>query len=245
LKIIASPSLVARGPTSSPNGAAAAAAIISAISGNVLGLAVANGWTELSWAVACVVLLTSALPPARRHRTAVIDTEPVAEPSDLSVIWGDTRPGRIRAMPRPTPREVIEQRLATHLGAEVELDVDATVASMAAEPWWENVALGFRASGRDAVRELYTRVIADFIPRLENFEEITTSFGDTQAVVEHLFTMRMPDGQVRTGRHLAIAVFDDGEMVGERVYCDAVVAELFRYAMREDWFDVPGVTALS
>lgn len=45
-----------------------AAAIIALISGNVLGLAAANGWTELGWAIAAAVLLINVLIPAR-HRT--------------------------------------------------------------------------------------------------------------------------------------------------------------------------------
>jgi hypothetical protein len=144
-----------------------------------------------------------------------------------------------------TPPEVIQQRLQTHLEAEVALDVDATMASMSANPVWEFVPLNFRATGADAVRELYTRVIANYIPRLKNFEELTTSIGENQAVVEHMFTMDMPDGSVAQGHHLAIALMEDGEMVGERVYFDSTVEKLFRWALGEDFFDIPGVTPLT
>lgn len=44
-----------------------AAAIISLISGNVLGLAAANGWTELAWGIAAAILLINALLPAHRR----------------------------------------------------------------------------------------------------------------------------------------------------------------------------------
>jgi lysylphosphatidylglycerol synthetase-like protein (DUF2156 family) len=44
-----------------------AAAIIALISGNVLGLAAANGWTKLGWAVAAVILLFNSLIPRRRR----------------------------------------------------------------------------------------------------------------------------------------------------------------------------------
>ena len=144
-----------------------------------------------------------------------------------------------------TPPEIIQQRLQQHLEAEVALDVDATMATMAAEPIWECIPLNFRATGADAVRELYTRVIANYIPRLQNFEELTTSIGEEQAVVEHMFTMDMPDGSVAKGHHLAIALMKDGEMIGERVYFDSTVEKLFRWALGEDFFDVPGVTSLN
>jgi hypothetical protein len=49
-----------------------AAAIIAVVSGNVLGLAAANGWTRLGWGVCAVILLFNTMVP-RRRRTV---TEP-------------------------------------------------------------------------------------------------------------------------------------------------------------------------
>lgn len=48
-----------------------AAAIIAAVSGDVLGLAAANGWTEIGWGIAAAILLFNTLIP--RRRTAVVD----------------------------------------------------------------------------------------------------------------------------------------------------------------------------
>ncbi len=53
-----------------------AAAIISGVSGDVLGMAAANGWTELGWAVCAVILLFNTLAP-RRQRTVVVEDGPV------------------------------------------------------------------------------------------------------------------------------------------------------------------------
>ncbi len=50
-----------------------AAAIISLISGNVLGMAAANHWTELAWAVAGAILLLNAVL-ARRRRTVIVES---------------------------------------------------------------------------------------------------------------------------------------------------------------------------
>ena len=46
--------------------ALAAAAIIALASGDVLGLAAANGWTELAWGVAAAILLFNTVIPRRR-----------------------------------------------------------------------------------------------------------------------------------------------------------------------------------
>ena len=50
--------------------ALAAAAIIALASGDVLGLAAANGWTELAWGVAAAILLFNTVIPRRRTTVA-------------------------------------------------------------------------------------------------------------------------------------------------------------------------------
>ncbi len=52
-----------------------AAAVIALISGNVLGMAAANGWTELAWGACAVILLFNTLVP-RRRRTVVVAEDP-------------------------------------------------------------------------------------------------------------------------------------------------------------------------
>jgi hypothetical protein len=54
-----------------------AAAVIALISGNVLGMAAANGWTKLGWGVCAVILLFNSLVP-RRRRTVTVADEAVA-----------------------------------------------------------------------------------------------------------------------------------------------------------------------
>jgi lysylphosphatidylglycerol synthetase-like protein (DUF2156 family) len=58
--------------------ALAIAAVIALISGNVLGMAAANVWTEILWGGAAAILLfNSAIP--RRKKTIVDEREPVQE----------------------------------------------------------------------------------------------------------------------------------------------------------------------
>jgi hypothetical protein len=49
-----------------------AAAVIAGVSGDVLGMAAANGWTEIGWGVCAVILLFNAYIP-RRRRTIVAE----------------------------------------------------------------------------------------------------------------------------------------------------------------------------
>ncbi len=57
-----------------------AAAVIGLISGNVLGMAASNGWTELGWGIAAAILLLNSLIP-RRTRTVEAYDRPAARPS--------------------------------------------------------------------------------------------------------------------------------------------------------------------
>ena len=50
-----------------------AAAVIALVSGNVLGMAAANGWTKLGWGVCAVILLFNMLVPRRRREVPVAD----------------------------------------------------------------------------------------------------------------------------------------------------------------------------
>lgn len=65
-----------------------AAAIIAAISGDVLGLAAANVWTEVGWGASAVILLLNALLPARRH---VVETPVAARRDDVAYTRRITR----------------------------------------------------------------------------------------------------------------------------------------------------------
>src|SRR5947209_302021 len=61
-----------------------AAAVIALISGNVLGMAAANGWTELGWAICSVILLFNTLVPRRRRTVEVADDAAVADEPAVS-----------------------------------------------------------------------------------------------------------------------------------------------------------------
>lgn len=70
-----------------------AAAIIAAVSGNVLGLAAANRWTELGWAVVAAILLFNTVIPRRRKTVTVADDEQAVP------VTRDTRAARPVAQP--------------------------------------------------------------------------------------------------------------------------------------------------
>ncbi len=56
-----------------------AAAIIALISGNVLGMAAADGRTELGWGIVAAILLINTLVPRRRREVAVADEPAITD----------------------------------------------------------------------------------------------------------------------------------------------------------------------
>ena len=64
-----------------------AAAVIALISGNVLGMAAANGWTKLGWAICAAILLFNTLVPRRRREVVV--AEPVARDAPAAYDRGE------------------------------------------------------------------------------------------------------------------------------------------------------------
>lgn len=56
-----------------------AAFVISLIQGNVLGMAAANVWTKVGWAVCAAILLLNVLSPRRARTTTVAPSGPATE----------------------------------------------------------------------------------------------------------------------------------------------------------------------
>jgi hypothetical protein len=68
-----------------------AAAVIALISGNVLGMAAANGWTKLGWGICAVILLFNTLVP-RRRRTIVVASDAAVADGAPAPVAHDRRP---------------------------------------------------------------------------------------------------------------------------------------------------------
>jgi hypothetical protein len=81
---------------------AACAAIATIDGGDVLGLAAANFWTKVGWAIAAVVLLINSLMP-RRERVVEAPAAAAAAPGDRTAV--EEPVGRRRRFGRPVPEE--------------------------------------------------------------------------------------------------------------------------------------------
>jgi hypothetical protein len=96
-----------------------AAAVIAVISGNVLGLAAANNWTKLGWAVCAVILLFNTLIP-RRTRTIeepVADERPAARNGIQPVRDGEATRGQAAEAEPATRSQAAEAEPVTRVQA--------------------------------------------------------------------------------------------------------------------------------
>jgi hypothetical protein len=100
-----------------------AAAVIAVISGNVLGLAAANNWTKLGWAVCAVILLFNTLIP-RRTRTI---EEPIADDRPVARTRTE-QPARARDAEPVTSAQGAESQPVTRTQADETAPVTRTQA---------------------------------------------------------------------------------------------------------------------
>jgi carboxymethylenebutenolidase len=120
-----------------------------------------------------------------------------------------------------------------HMRAEFEdLDLDATMATMALEPHVHHVPTITGGSGTGGVREFYARHFIGQWPDDTKTQQISRTVGENQVVDELVMTFThdreleiMLPGVPPTGRRIEIPVvvvvgFEDGKVEHEHIYWD-------------------------
>jgi carboxymethylenebutenolidase len=128
-----------------------------------------------------------------------------------------------------------------HMAAEFESrSIEATMATMTADPCVNHVPVMTGGVGAREVREFYTRYFIGKHPPDVTIVPLTRTVGDTRIVDELIYgfthTIEMPwmlPGIAPTGRRVEVALvvvvdFVDGKIGGERIYWDqaTVLAQL-------------------
>ncbi|MFZ9952893.1 MAG: ester cyclase [Vulcanococcus sp.] len=120
-----------------------------------------------------------------------------------------------------------------HMRAELNADLEATMATMVADPHLLNLASGTGGVGQDGVREFYaTQLIGQFFPADVEFIPISRTV-DGERLVDELvirFTHTEPIGHLLpgvapTGRRVEMALVvivgvRDGKVAYEHIYWD-------------------------
>ena len=123
--------------------------------------------------------------------------------------------------------------LDDHLEAEfVAMDLDATMATMADDPYLNHVPVLTGGIGRDEVRRFYEQVFIGHWPADTTMERISRTVGADHVVDELVLSFthdiamnHMLPGVPPTGRRVRLAVcvvagFEDGKLAHEHIYWD-------------------------
>jgi carboxymethylenebutenolidase len=139
------------------------------------------------------------------------------------------------------PQRAMVQTWEQHVAAEFDTrSIEATMATMTADPVVNHVPVMTGGVGAREVREFYTRYFIGNHPPDTEIVPVNRTVGQTRIVDEliHRFThtIEMPwmlPGIAPTGRRVEVALvvvvdFQDGKISGERIYWDqaAVLAQL-------------------
>lgn len=138
----------------------------------------------------------------------------------------------------------MEELLAIHEMAEFKLDIDATLATLVDDPRYELPSIGWSIKGKDAVRELYARMLTGGDERNIWADKRVHAINDTTLCREAYVYFDTGEGRV-TGQYFAVIVFSGDRILGERLYMDKAFADVMSQILGADFGDVPGVSRLA
>ncbi|HEX4160492.1 MAG TPA: nuclear transport factor 2 family protein [Rhizomicrobium sp.] len=120
-----------------------------------------------------------------------------------------------------------------HVGAELDSDIDTTLATMSDEPHLTNVPTNVGGFGRKGVRAFYRdHLIGQFFPPDVKMTSVSRTVGDDQLVDELVISFThtraidfMLPGVAPTGKPVEVAFavivrFKDGKITHEHIYWD-------------------------
>ena len=139
--------------------------------------------------------------------------------------------------------EEMEAVLLAHEIAELEQDIDATMATVVPDPHYELSALGWIIDGQDAVREMYRRILP-VDHRDVAAEKRIHAVSENCLLREAVMSFNNLEGERVSGLYLVVLAFDPELKLisGERMYMDPLFAQMMSEQLGPDFGDVPGVS---
>lgn len=155
--------------------------------------------------------------------------------------------------PWPSDFEMTEQEMVDfnleHARKFLEGDIDGIMEqSLIDVPVWEFYPNRIRLTGKEAVRryhEINYKVVIEQVDPRTHGEDTREFYSHTSGpnVISHEFScmMHMKNGTSFRGYFLAVIPYQNGRMVGERVWMDKCTAEWFEESFDRAFFTIPGV----
>jgi hypothetical protein len=143
-------------------------------------------------------------------------------------------------------KKEMEEVLLAHEIAELEQDVEATMATLAPNPHYELAFVGLAVDGEDAVRETYNRILFGNEGRDVAAERRVHAVAENTLLREAYMTYNTRAGERVNGLYLVVMSFDPETKLisGERMYTDPVFGQMMTEQLGEDFESLPGVTRI-
>ena len=144
-------------------------------------------------------------------------------------------------------KQQMEEILLAHEIAELEEDVEATMATVVPHPHYELATLGFAIDGYAAVRETYTRILPNNRQRNIAAEMRVHAVARNTLCREAHVSFNTSDGGRTTGLYLVVMSFDPELklIASERMYMDPAFAAMMTEQLGPDFPGLPGVSKIS
>lgn len=114
-----------------------------------------------------------------------------------------------------------------HVQAEAEGNLEATLATLVAEPEYTFYPAARRFRGMANARRFYGHFFAEVQPRIESYALLGQWVAEPGVIQEVTLWLREPVGGRREQRILAILTFDASGMTGERLYASDALLRFF------------------
>lgn len=131
--------------------------------------------------------------------------------------------------------------MAQHDEGEMNQDVEATMATVAPAPFYEFQPMGMYIETRDALTEMYRRVLPTQSDSIKGAVRKHFWFNDDGYAVEWEFDIVDLIGVPRKSHVITVFDFEDGLVKGERVFLSPEHSAVFADALGKDFFSLPGV----
>lgn len=140
----------------------------------------------------------------------------------------------------------MEEVLLAHEIAELEQDVEATMATLAPNPHYELAFVGLAIDGEEAVRETYRRILFGNEGRDVAAERRIHAVAANTLLREAYMTFNTREGERVNGLYLVVMSFDpEAKLIsGERMYTDPVFGQMMTEQLGPDFESLPGVTRI-
>jgi hypothetical protein len=126
-----------------------------------------------------------------------------------------------------------------HAETEGNGDLEALMATMEGEPVYEFFPIGRSFKGLAKTRRYYEHFFSDFSKRMVGAELICEMIGDSGVIQEYAITItHAGDSAPTTHRIMALLVFGEKGLTGERMYSDE---KLFRSMIGPLWDELEAI----